>query len=166
RRDGLTGLTNRRWLDEVLRQEVERARRGDVELAVVMVDLDGFKEVNDSYGHAVGDQVLRAVAQALEAAVRVTDVVGRYGGEEFLVLLPNVGLEQALEFAEQMRVGVRLIPVAFRPEPVTASFGVAQWTHGDNVASLVDRADDALYAAKRAGRDRVVLSQPEQHNRP
>ena len=155
-RDALTGLTNRRWLDEVLRLEVERAQRYGAPLSVIMADLDHFKVVNDSFGHVVGDQVLKAAAAALRGAARMTDVVGRYGGEEFLLLLPNTELAQALVLAERMRVGLREMPMAFRPEPVTGSLGVAQWAGGDTVASLVDRADEALYEAKNAGRDRVA----------
>ena len=160
RRDALTGLTNRRWLDEVLRLEVERAHRYGAPLAVIMVDLDHFKQVNDSFGHAVGDQVLKSAARTLQEAVRLTDVVGRYGGEEFLVLLPNTELGQATALAERMRAGLRLMPVGFRPDPVTGSFGVTQWAAGDTVAGLVDRADEALYEAKGAGRDRVVGRTP------
>ena len=96
----------------------------------------------------------------MEDAARMTDVVGRYGGEEFLLLLPNTGLEQARVLAERMRAGLRLMPVTFRPEPVTASFGLAQWVPGDTAASLIDRADEALYQAKHAGRDRVAKGQP------
>jgi len=162
RRDSLTGLTNRRWLDEVLRLEVERSKRYGAPLSLIMADLDHFKAVNDSFGHAAGDQVLKAAAEALQGAARMTDVVGRYGGEEFLVLLPNTGLEQALVLAERMRAGLRQMPVTFRPEPVTGSFGVTQWVHGDTVASLADRADEALYEAKREGRDRVVGHDKEQ----
>jgi diguanylate cyclase (GGDEF)-like protein len=160
RRDALTGLTNRRWLDELLRLEVERAKRYGAPLSVIMVDLDHFKVVNDSFGHAVGDQVLKSAARTLREAVRMTDVVGRYGGEEFLVLLPNTGMAQATVLAERMRAGLRLMPVGFRPDPVTGSFGVTQWTRGDTVAGLVDRADEALYEAKREGRDRVVCRPP------
>jgi len=155
RKDALTELTNRRWLDEVLHGEAERARRYDVPFCVVMIDLDHFKEVNDTFGHVVGDQVLIAVARSLEASARMSDVVARYGGEEFLALLPNSAMEQAWVLAERMRAGVRGVPLSFRPEPVTASFGVAQWRPDDTVAGLVDRADDALYRAKRGGRDRV-----------
>ena len=90
----------------------------------------------------------------------MTDVVGRYGGEEFLVVLPNTGLEQGVVLAERMRAGLRRMPVTFRPEPVTGSFGVTQWVDGDTVARFVDRADEALYAAKAAGRDRVMGSSP------
>jgi diguanylate cyclase (GGDEF)-like protein len=156
RRDALTGLTNRRWLDEVLRLEEERAKRYGAPLSVIMADLDHFKAVNDAFGHAVGDQVLKAAADALQQAARMTDMVGRYGGEEFLVVLPNTDLEQGLVLAERMRAGLRQMPVTFRPEPVTGSFGVTQWVDGDTVASFVDRADEALYAAKAAGRDRVM----------
>ena len=165
RRDALTGLTNRRWLDEVLRLEVERAQRYGAPLSVIMADLDHFKVVNDSFGHAVGDQVLKAAAAVLSAAARMTDVVGRYGGEEFLVLLPNTELAQALVLAERMRAGLREMPVAFRPEPVTGSLGVAQWAGGDTVASLVDHADEALYEAKDAGRDRVAGRRGEHQDR-
>jgi diguanylate cyclase (GGDEF)-like protein len=156
RRDGLTGLTNRRWLDEVLRLEVERSRRYGAPLSVIMADLDHFKPINDLFGHAAGDQVLTSAAQALEQAARMTDVVARYGGEEFLVLLPNTALDQALVLAARMRAGLHAMPVSFRPEPVTASFGVAEWMPGDTIVTLVERADEALYEAKRDGRDRVA----------
>jgi diguanylate cyclase (GGDEF)-like protein len=161
RKDALTELTNRRWLDEILHGEAERARRYDVPFCVVMIDLDHFKDVNDTFGHAVGDQVLIAVARALESSARMSDVVARYGGEEFLALLPNSAVEQAWVLAERMRAGVRGIPLPFRSEPMTASFGVAQWRPDDTVAGLVDRADEALYRAKRAGRDRVEGSRQE-----
>jgi len=160
RKDGLTGVVNRRRLDEVLLLEVERAQRYQAPFAVVMADLDHFKAVNDRYGHTVGDQVLTAAAGVFQRVARMTDVVGRYGGEEFLVVLPNTRLSQALVLAERMRLALREAPVAFRPEPVTASFGAAQWEHDDTVTTLVDRADAALYEAKRAGRDRVVGRDP------
>ena len=156
RRDPLTGLTNRRWLDEVLLLEVERARRYGAPLSVVMVDLDHFKAVNDSHGHTVGDQVLRGAAEALSGAARITDVVGRYGGEEFLLVLPNTELDEAVRMAERLRLAVRAMPVSFRDEPVTGSFGVAAWAPDDSAAGLVERADEALYEAKRGGRDRVA----------
>ncbi len=161
RRDALTDLTNRRWLDEVLHSEADRARRYAVPFCVVMIDLDHFKDVNDKFGHAVGDQVLVAVARSLESSARMSDVVARYGGEEFLALLPNSAIEQAWVLAERMRAGVRAVPLSFRSEPLTASFGVAQWRPDDTVAGLVDRADEALYRAKRGGRDRVEGSQAE-----
>ena len=160
RRDVLTGLASRRWLDEVLEREAERAQRYAIPFCVVMADVDHFKTINDSFGHAVGDQVLKAVAEGLAGAARMTDVVGRYGGDEFLTMLPNTALEPAREVAERMRARISGVPLTFRPEPLTTSIGVAQWVPGDTVASLVERADQALYEAKRAGRDRVAARHP------
>ena len=129
-----------------------------------MADLDHFKAVNDAFGHTVGDQVLSAAAEALQATARMTDVVARYGGEEFLLVLPNTGLEEARALAERLRETLERMPVSFRPEPVTASFGVAEVMAGEAAAALVDRADDALYSAKRAGRNRVESTgRPNQH---
>lgn len=156
RHDPLTGLVNRRWLDEVLARELARCERYGAPLSVILADLDHFKAVNDTYGHTVGDQVLQSAAEAMREAVRMTDVVGRYGGEEFLVVLPNTRGEQALVLAERLRDALRAMPVSFRAEPVTGSFGVAEWVEGDTAVGLVERADDALYEAKRQGRDRVV----------
>jgi diguanylate cyclase (GGDEF)-like protein len=149
RRDALTGLTNRRWLDELLRLEVERAKRYGAPLSVIMVDLDHFKVVNDSFGHAVGDQVLKSAARTLREAVRMTDVVGRYGGEEFLVLLPNTGMAQATVLAERMRAGLRLMPVGFRPDPVTGSFGVTQCTRPSARAGTGSCADPLCRALQQ-----------------
>jgi len=157
-RDVLTGLASRRSLDEVLQREAERAQRYAQPFCVVMADVDHFKTISDSFGDAVGDQVLKAVADALTAAVRLTDVVGRYGGDEFLTMLPNSALEQARTVAERMRAGVSGTPLTFRPDPLTTSFGIAQWLPGDTAASLVERAEQALCAAKQAGRDRVAGS--------
>lgn len=120
-----------------------------------MADLDHFKAVDDGYGHTVGDQVLMTAAAALSGAARVTDVVGRYGGEEFLVVLPNTRLEQAAVLAERLRTVLREQRFEFREEPVTCSLGVAEWGEDEAQSDLVARADAALYAAKRAGRDRV-----------
>ena len=160
RTDSLTGLVNRRRLDEVLEGEFARSSRYGTPFTVVMADIDHFKDINDSFGHAVGDQVLKAVARAFEDAARMTDVVGRYGGEEFLCLLPNSGLEQARGLAERMRAAAKNISLPFRPEPLTASFGLAQWVPGDTADSLIDRADHGLYQAKATGRNRVAEYQP------
>ena len=160
RKDPLTGLSNRRRLDEVLLEEVARVRRHGAPLSVVMADLDHFKAINDAFGHAAGDQVLVAAAQAILAEARMTDVVGRYGGEEFLVVLPNTSLEGGRIIAERMRTGLRRLRVPDRPEPITASFGVAEWVADDSEADLVARADEAQYHAKRTGRDRVAVGRP------
>ena len=156
--DVLTGLASRRWLDEVLRLEAMRAQRSVQPFCVVMVDVDHFTAINDSFGHAVGDQVIKAVADALNAAVRLTDVVGRYGDDEFLAMLPKCALEQARIVAERMRAGVSGTPLTFRPDPVTTSFGIAQWLPGDTVASLVERAEQELHAAKQSGSGQIAGS--------
>jgi len=161
RRDALTGLHNRRGADERLLDEVARVRRHGRPLSALVIDIDHFKRINDTHGHEVGDVVLRQVAQRLPRALRATDFVARQGGEEFLVLLPDTGAQQAQGVAEKMRRALALEPV----EPVgtvTASIGVATLTPeieiaGDPVA-LLRRADDALYAAKRAGRNRVAVA--------
>ncbi len=154
--DVLTGLASRRWLDEVLRLEAVRAQRYVQPFCVVMVDVDHLTAINESFGHAAGDQVLKAVADALTAAVRLTDVVGRYGDDEFLTMLPRCAIEQARVVAERMRAGVSGTPLTFRPDPVTTSFGIAQWLPGDTVPSLVERAGQELRAAKQAGPDHVA----------
>jgi len=155
--DGLTGLANRRAAADALHAEAARAQRLQTPLAVVLADLDGFKEVNDEYGHAVGDEVLRVFADVLRQTVRESDVAGRWGGEEFLLLLPGADEEGAVQLAERIRVGLgdRSIPGAPGLR-VTASFGVAEYTGELNSEELVVAADSALYRAKRAGKDRVV----------
>jgi two-component system cell cycle response regulator len=155
RKDALTGLANRGWLDETLALEVERSRRYGPRLSLIMGDLDHFKTVNDSFGHLVGDKVLQSTADVFRVGVRMTDLAGRYGGEEFLIVLPNTGLAEACALAERLRERVERMPVSFRPEPVTGSFGVAEWTSGESVGDVVHRADKALYEAKERGRNRV-----------
>jgi diguanylate cyclase (GGDEF)-like protein len=154
--DGLTGLANRRATADALHAEAARAQRLQTPLAVVLADLDGFKEVNDEYGHAVGDEVLRAFSDVLRQTVRDSDVAGRWGGEEFLLLLPGADEEGAVQLAERVRVGLaeRSIPGAPGLR-VTASFGVAEYAGEANSEELVVAADSALYRAKRAGKDRV-----------
>ena len=159
--DGLTGLANRRAAADALHAEAARAERLQTPLAVVLADLDGFKDVNDEYGHAVGDEVLRVFADVLRQTVRESDVAGRWGGEEFLLLLPGADEEGAVQLAERIRVGLgdRSIPGAPGLR-VTASFGVAEYTGELNSEELVVAADSALYRAKRAGKDRVVRAAP------
>jgi diguanylate cyclase (GGDEF)-like protein len=154
--DGLTGLANRRAAADALHAEAARAERLDTPLSVVLADIDGFKEVNDVHGHAVGDEVLRAFADVLRETLRESDVAGRWGGEEFLLLLPGADEEGAAQLADRVRVGL-----AARSTPsvpglrVTASFGVAEYAGESNTEQLVAAADSALYRAKRSGRNRV-----------
>lgn len=153
--DQLTGIYNRKRLDEVLACETERSARYNHGFSVIMADIDKFKEVNDTYGHQVGDQVLQNMVEIMQERVRKSDTLGRWGGEEFMVLCPGTALDGALQLAEQLRMQVA--SSAFpQVGQKTASFGVACYKQGDKADDVVKRADDALYAAKEGGRNRVV----------
>jgi two-component system cell cycle response regulator len=159
RTDVLSGLSNRRHADDVLRATIAAARRHDRELCVVLVDLDRFKSVNDRHGHAAGDVVLRAVAARLADGLREEDVASRWGGEEFLLLLPDA--PDAIVVCERLREAIAATPVGLGEDitvAVTASFGWASWRPGESPEALVARADTALYAAKDGGRNRVVAA--------
>ncbi|WP_243439932.1 diguanylate cyclase [Fundidesulfovibrio soli] len=157
--DRLTRLHNRHKLDEAFQAEVLRAKRYATQFSVILLDVDSFKTVNDTFGHLVGDSVLVQVADTLSANVREMDMVGRWGGEEFLLLCPETGLETAAELASRLRSVLACQPLP-PVEQVTASFGVAAYHPGDDVASLLRRADDALYRAKASGRNRVEIAPP------
>ncbi len=164
-RDPLTGLCNRRYMQEFLDREISRARRRKLPLSVMMIDIDHFKRYNDSFGHGAGDDALRLVAESLERAVRAEDLVCRYGGEEFIVILPECALPQAAVRAEAIRTLLRDL-YADRPgelpEVVTVSIGVAAFQETTSWADrLFEFADQALYQAKHEGRDRVVVARPE-----
>ncbi len=155
--DHLTQLFNRLKTDEVLAGELNRAERYGQGFSLVLSDVDHFKAVNDIHGHQAGDAVLKAVADVFQANMRAGDTVGRWGGEEFLILCPGTGQEGAVALAEKLRQRVQATetpPVG----AVTASFGVAAWRAGDDEKSLIARVDKALYAAKRQGRNRVVTA--------
>ncbi len=155
--DQLTGALNRRGGDRVLEQLVQRAAAAHTDLAAMMCDIDHFKRVNDTHGHAAGDRVLAAVARALRATLRDGDVVSRHGGEEFLVLVPGANIDVATRLAERLRGAVAAAPDA-EVGRVTVSIGVAVLTEGEGPEALVARADAALYDAKEGGRDRVVVA--------
>jgi diguanylate cyclase (GGDEF)-like protein len=157
--DALTTLPNRRYFMEAANLEVERAGRFGAAAALVMIDLDHFKAVNDTYGHAVGDEALRGVALACKKNLRKIDILARIGGEEFAVLLPGTNDAGASEVAEKLRRAVSETPIESGPIQfnMTASFGVSEILVGDRtVDDGLGRADLALYAAKRAGRNRVM----------
>lgn len=157
-RDPLTGLHNRRHLEAAFDRELARARRGGRPLSVVLGDIDHFKRVNDTHGHAAGDDVLKAFAALLVRHTRSSDVACRYGGEEFLALLPEMGLESAVARAEKLRLAVQTEPIRWADTAirVTASFGVATFPeHGATAEALIGAADSALYAAKASGRNLV-----------
>ncbi len=148
RSDALTGLPNRRVLDEQLPREMARARRAESDLCLAIIDLDNFKAYNDAHGHPAGDAMLRDCAVTWDAELRGEDTLVRYGGEEFLVVLPDCPIDQAAEIVERLR--------AATPGGQTCSAGVASWNFSEMVVDLVGRADSALYRAKAAGRDRLV----------
>lgn len=159
RTDVLTGLANRRNADDVLRATIASARRHDRTLSAVLIDLDRFKSINDVHGHAAGDAVLREVAARLLAGLREEDLAARWGGEEFLLLLPDS--PDAGVVCERLRAAIAGRPVDVHGVlqlSVSASFGWATWTGDETGETLVGRADAALYAAKKAGRDRVVTA--------
>ncbi len=154
--DGLTGLANRRAAADALHAEAARAERLDTPLSVVLADLDAFKDVNDAHGHAVGDEVLRSFAAVLRETLRESDVAGRWGGEEFLLLLPGADEEGAAQLAERVRIAFASRSIPRVPGlRVTASFGVAEYAGETRTEQLVAAADGALYRAKDAGKDRV-----------
>lgn len=156
--DGLTGLYNRRYWQERLEEELGRAQRYGSVFCLLLFDLDHFKRVNDGYGHPAGDAVLKAVAGRLPALLRAADVAGRYGGEEFAVLLPSTVQAGALVVAERIRAAMRNEAVCFEAREIafTVSIGLAQFDPGcATAAQLIARADEALYSAKHGGRDRV-----------
>ena len=164
--DPLTGMFNRRYMAETLEREVHRARRGGNCLGLLMLDVDGFKQQNDAFGHDAGDAILVELAALLQRNLRKEDIACRYGGEEFVLVLPDASMENAARRAEQLRDAVRRMRVPHKDlvlGPVTVSIGVAAFPeHGTDGADLLKAADMALYEAKKAGRDRVMLaSSPE-----
>lgn len=160
--DAVTGLHNRRYVAEFLSLEVLRAVRYRTPLSVMLLDIDHFKQVNDARGHRIGDAVLQVVADTLRGGLRATDLAGRYGGEEFLVVLPQTGLAGAGMLAERVRGAIEATAIEVgtpAPLSVTVSIGVAELGHAARSAEeLVEHADSALYAAKDAGRNRVAAA--------
>lgn len=159
-RDSLTGLFNRRYLEEALGRELRRARHGDEHLGVLMLDLDHFKNLNDLHGHPVGDAVLKQVGMLLQAHTRREDIACRYGGEEFVVILPGAPPPVAWRRADELRLAVRSTSLQSQGKAIgflTVSIGVACYPQdGTTVEALLAAADQALYRAKHEGRDRVV----------
>jgi diguanylate cyclase (GGDEF)-like protein len=155
--DSLTGLLNRRAFEEILRRELVRASRAGGSMGIMMIDLDYFKQVNDSMGHFAGDDVLRIVATVLRDSTRPSDVLARYGGEEFVVLLRNVGTEEAKSAAERIRVTIASLAGLPGSVTLTASIGVAVSQPMDTVTEFLLRSDEALYCSKREGRNQVSV---------
>jgi diguanylate cyclase (GGDEF)-like protein len=166
--DALTGLDNRRHLNERIDEMFSHAKRLNEPFSLVMVDLDKFKSVNDTYGHQAGDEVLKQLASILREEAREIDRVGRYGGEEFMLLLPGTVLDAAVTFAERVRKRIERHTFTFPDGTITrtSSFGVAGWPHPkiEQSDDLVRSADDALYVAKETGRNKVVRFDGDEFN--
>jgi diguanylate cyclase (GGDEF)-like protein len=152
--DTLTGLSNRRRINEVLEEHANNAKRYHDPFSLILFDIDDFKHINDHYGHNTGDQVLLCIAESAKNALRKTDYIGRWGGEEFLVLLAKTEKEDATGIAEKLRIDIQTIvfPESFT---VTCSFGVAEYCEDLEIESIINNADNALYRAKNSGKNRV-----------
>jgi diguanylate cyclase (GGDEF)-like protein len=162
--DGLTGLFVRRYLDARMEEEIERSRRYNTPFSIIMMDVDDFKKLNDSYGHLVGDRVLRAIANVIKAQMRGVDTAARYGGEEMAVILPRTEMVGAYNLAERIRESIAELRITTDDDPpkalgVTASLGIAAYPESKavNGEDLVRKADRALYRAKKTGKNRVEL---------
>ena len=153
--DSLTELFNRRKMETCLERKLKEATR-EAPFSLVMIDIDHFKKINDTHGHEVGDRVLVDIATLLQATIRQSDILGRWGGEEFLLILPNTSPEGALHVAEELRQAVQEYACPAYPHPISASFGVAHYRPQDTANSLIKRADIALYRAKHNGRNGVA----------
>jgi diguanylate cyclase len=164
--DGLSGLLNRKGFDEALHAMLSSANVERSSLCLVMLDIDSFKGINDSYGHLFGDRVIRTVAQVLRSSSKRRDVAARYGGEEFALLLPQTPMAGARTLAEQIRSiiaksSIRRLDTEHSVGSITVSAGVSGYRFGESADAFIGRADSALYAAKRDGRNRVALEAPE-----
>jgi len=155
--DPLTGIFNKRALNKILSREISFALRHKLPLSVVLFDLDHFKVINDKHGHEVGDRVLKKVANKVRKLIRAEDIFGRYGGEEFIILLPNTKIDDALKASERIRKEIARIKIKGIKEHITASFGITQLLYTDSKKTLINRADQALYIAKRNGRNRCEI---------
>jgi len=161
RTDELTGLFNRRGLNAFLEELVEQSKSRDTQLGLIMLDLDNFKQVNDNFGHDRGDAVLQKVAEILRNEIRHSDVAGRRGGDEFVILLPGITVERGLEVAEKIRQHIdREFPEDSTGNKLTGSLGLAFLAPDDSIGDLLLRADRNLYRAKNRGRNQVVMGQP------
>lgn len=160
--DSLTGIYNRRYLDGRLTEELERSRRHGNPLSILMLDIDHFKEINDTHGHLCGDYTLRKISELLQQTVRTSDILGRYGGEEFCCVLPETPFEQAVVLAERCckQIAANQLSCTDHQVRVTVSIGVTSQYRDDSLDSIIKRADDALYEAKKAGRNRVCSYRP------
>jgi len=164
--DALTGLGNRHWMQDMFERELKRVRTDEGRLCLMMADVDHFKEINDKFGHIAGDRILVAIADALRERLRPTDLIARFGGDEFAVLLPGVTLETAAATAERIRVDLGAGADPHLPIDVTISIGLTSAADSDDLGRLLQRADGAMYDAKDQGRDCVAVREPEHRSGP
>lgn len=157
--DALTGLGNRYWMRTMFEREIGRARQSAKPLCLMMIDVDNFKLFNDHYGHIAGDRVLVAVAEALREYLRPTDLIARFGGDEFAALLPDITPDQAQQTGERLREQVAALSPPSLSTAITVSIGLTGSSEADDIATLVQRADAAMYDAKEQGRNRVAVSE-------
>lgn len=155
-KDSLTSLFNRRYIYRTLKQEINRVKRFNREFTILMIDIDDFKVINDTYGHIKGDEVLKEMSEILLINLRNIDVLGRYGGEEFMVILPETNSNEAYFVAERMRRAIEKTKI--KELQLTISIGVAQYINGEEYKATIERADKGLYEAKRTGKNKVVIS--------
>jgi diguanylate cyclase (GGDEF)-like protein len=151
--DEKTGLYNNKFFETILDMETEKAKRGKQKLSIMMVDVDHFKKVNDTYGHVKADEFLKRFADLMRKEVRKSDVVARFGGEEFMILLPETSLEKAKKFADRLKKAIHSDAV-LKKYKITVSGGITQYKKGDAKKRFKERVDKALYQAKHSGRDR------------
>lgn len=156
--DALTGLRNRKFFNQCILEEIEKANRYNSKVSLLVIDLDHFKRINDTYGHSAGDRVIVNLTSALQRNTRKLDILARWGGEEFVVLLPGIGLDEAVKVAEKLRHEAELI-IHMDKETVTISIGISAWAVSDTLESWFKRTDSALYLAKQQGRNRVCVSE-------
>ena len=162
-KDGLTGLYNHAYIKERLKQELYRCQRYDHPLSLLMIDIDDFKSLNDSYGHVVGDRVLKTLSMLMQEIIRPSDIIGRYGGEEFLAILPQTNSENSLAVAERIRENIEFYEFEVHPSKnkisqVTVSIGLCAYPdHGQTPEDLIAFADESLYIAKKEGKNRVTI---------
>ena len=163
--DGLTGLMNHRAFYDALERELWRSRRYGGTIALIMADIDSLKRINDTRGHRAGDEVIKEVSQRIRECVRQIDLAARYGGDEFAIILPNTGVEDALVVCERIVEAVSRSPITWRGEEISLSIsvGVGQYDGDANPEDITNRSDEALYSAKQAGKNTVRVFQSAQH---
>lgn len=154
--DEKTGLYNHKFFDNLLEMEIEKAKRGHQQLSLMMIDIDFFKKLNDTYGHIKADELLKKLAEVMKKHARKSDIVARFGGEEFVILLPETNLKKANQFADRLKKAIHSNNT-FKKYNLTVSGGIVQFKKRDSKTTLKKRVDKALYQAKKQGRDRFVI---------